>query len=453
MTALRYTEGIPAIDHHSHAGYVRPGQSVAGVGHYLRENALGHVEGHIPHASYQYYMASVESGDDAGASALADQFGISELIARSELFQQTTVHAVALKEGCEALYGPISPKAVDAVSRQARIDDPVGLYDKALLLSGTASVLTDIPEIDATAWPHERYKPIARIDPYLFPFGHPAWTGRGTDAPRFRRIFLRVLQRQLELEGTTLPGTLDGYKDFVLASLTRRKAEGFVGLKIASAYVRTLEFVRTDVETATRAWSRLRAEADQPFAGREAEAGLTAAAHKELADHLAFFIAEWAVEVGLPMQIHTGFGHTEPGLRISTANPLLLEELLGDPALNALQVILIHGGFPYSANLTALAQMNANVHLDFSWMPYLHHHAVGRLLEEWLELLPADRVMFGTDTGSPEIHVAATRRARLSLDGVLHSGVTDGLWTPRQATWLAERVLHQNLCDVYGIAL
>jgi predicted TIM-barrel fold metal-dependent hydrolase len=153
------------------------------------------------------------------------------------------------------------------------------------------------------------------------------------------------------------------------------------------------------------------------------------------------------------MQIHTGFGHTEPGLRISTADPLMLEEFIGDPSLNTLKIILIHGGFPFSSHLTALAQMHGNVHLDFSWMPYLQHHTVSRVLEEWLELLPANRVMFGTDTGSPEIHVSSTRRARLALDRVLESGVSDRLWTPRQANLLAERVLHRNLCDVYGVQL
>lgn len=448
-----WTEGVPAIDHHSHAGYVRPGQHVSGVDHYVLENAMGHVEGHVPHADYQAYMGLVERGDDDGAAALGDRLGIPALVAESREFQTTTVHAVALKEGCEALYGPVPDDRIDEVSRQARLDDPVGLYDRALLLSGTASVLTDIPEIDGEAWPHERYKPIARIDPYLFPFGHPAWTGRGTDAPRFRRIFFRVLQRQLELGGTTLPTTLEAYTEFVIASLERRRSEGFVGLKIASAYVRTLEFVRTDVETAREAWRTLGDGAARPFDGREAEADLDTAAHKALADHLAFVIAEWAVGANMPVQIHTGFGHTEPGLRISTANPLLLEGLLGDPALNTLQIILIHGGFPYSSNLTALAQMHGNVHLDFSWMPYLQHHTVTRVLEEWLELLPANRVMYGTDTGSPEMHLASTLRARATLDGVLDSGVRDRLWTPRQATWLAERVLHRNLCDVYGIDL
>lgn len=452
MSGLTWTEGIPAIDHHSHAGYVRPGQHVRGVGHYELELAMGHVEGHVAHADYQEYVARVESDDDDGAALLGDRLGIPALIAESRAFQQTTVHAVALREGCEALYGAVPADRLDEVSRQARMTDPLALYDRALLLSGTSSVLTDIPEIDGDVWPHDRYKPIARIDPYLFPFGHPAWPGRGTDAPRFRRIFHRVLGRQLEIAGTELPRTLDAYKEFVFASLERRRSEGFVGLKIASAYVRTLEFVRTDEETADGAWATLRRGVDTPFEGREAEANLDPVAHKALADHLAFAIAEWAAAEGMPMQIHTGFGHTEPGLRISTANPLLLEGLIGDPALNTLQVILIHGGFPYTSYLTALAQMHGNVHLDFSWMPYLQHHTVGRVLEEWLELLPANRVMFGTDTGSPEFHVSSTMRARRALDRVLDSGVRDRLWTPRQATWLAERVLHRNLCDVYGIA-
>lgn len=442
MSHLTFSAGVPAVDHHSHAGYIRPGQKVEGIDQYELENAMGHVEGHVPHDDYQAYMRLVEGGQAAEAEDAAKRLGVDGLVEESLLFQSTTVHAAALAEGSTALYGRLDRDATITASRTARETDPVGLYDRALLLSDTAAVLTDIPEIDAGRWPHTRYKPIARIDPYLFPFGHPEWTGRGTDTPRFRRIFSRVLDRQLEIAGTTLPTTFTAYEEFVLASLARRRDHGFVGLKIASAYVRTLHFERVERAEAEAAWRRL-------AAGPDVDPG----AHKALADYLAFFIAEWAVLHDMPVQIHTGFGHTEPGLQISTANPLLLEQFLGDPRLNTLKVILIHGGFPYSSYLTSLAQMNGNVHLDYSWMPYLQHHTMQRVLEEWLELLPANRVMYGTDTGSPEMHVASTRRARSALDTVLGSGVADGLWTHRQASWLAERVLHQNLCDVYGITL
>lgn len=443
MSTLTYTDGVPAIDHHSHAGYVRPGQKLEPVSSYELENALGHIEGRVPHADYQQWMAESEAGQAAEADGLAAALGIPALIEESRRFQSTTVYAAVLREGSEALYGRHDAQTTDRLSLEAREKDFPALYDRALLLSDTASVLTDIPEIDGELWSHERYKPVARIDPYLFPFGHPTWTGRGTDTPRFRRIFSSILQRQLDLAGvSSLPATLSAYVDLVRASLDRRRASGFVGLKIASAYVRTLQFQRTERMAAEDAWRTLASTAE-----------VDPAAHKALSDYLAFEILEWAVANEMPVQIHTGFGHPEPGLRISTANPLLLEELIGDPKLNTLKIILIHGGFPYSSYLTALAQMNGNVHLDFSWMPYLQHHTVGRLLEEWLELLPANRVLYGTDTASPEVHYASTMRARKSLDTVLESGVRDGLWTMRQAGWLAERVLHGNLCDLYGISL
>ena len=442
MSGLTFTDGVPAIDHHSHAGYVRPGQEIEGLDGYEFEISLGHVEAHVPHADYQEFQRLRESGKVTEAQELGNRLGIPQLIAQSLEFQSTTVHAAVLREGVEAMYGRIDPATVGAVTTRARVDDFPGLYDRALRMSDTTSVLTDIPEIDPEQWPHERYKPIARIDPYLYPFGHPEWTSRGTDTPRFRRIFGRVLDRQLDLAGIEMPATLAEYKEFVIGSLVRRVRSGFVGLKIASAYVRPLAFLRTDVATAENAWSTLR--------GTDR---VEAAAHRALSDHLVFHVAEWAAREGIPLQIHTGFGHTEPGLRIATADPLLLEPFIADPALNNLKLILIHGGFPFSSHLSALAHAYGNVHLDFSWMPYLHHHLNIRLLHEWLELLPADRVMYGTDTGAPEVHVAATRRARSTLDHVLGKGVREGLWSLRQADWLAARVLHQNLCDVYGVSV
>ena len=113
-------------------------------------------------------------------------------------------------------------------------------------------------------------------------------------------------------------------------------------------------------------------------------------------------------------------------------------------------MILIHGGYPYGSYLAAMSQARGNVFVDFSWMTYLQEHSLHRLLEEWLELLPANKVMFGTDTGSPEFHVSGTRRGRVALDSALSSGRASGLWSSRQAAWLAERVMHQNLRDVYG---
>jgi Predicted metal-dependent hydrolase of the TIM-barrel fold len=354
------------------------------------------------------------------------------------------VYGIALAEGARALYGDLDHDESVRASRRERKRDFAALYGRALDLTGTAAVLTDIPVIDESQWPHERYKPIGRIDPYLYPFGHPAFHRRGSDSPRFRRVFGTILGDLLAAEGLGgPPPTFDEYLEFVRASVIGRQERGFVGLKIASAYVRSLRFIRRTREEAQAAYAQLRRD----------PAAVEGPAYTVLADYLVYLIAELAVERDLPMQIHTGMGHSEPGLLLTEADPRNLEPLLSDPALNRLRVILIHGGFPYTSVLSALAQTHGNVYVDYSWMPYLHHHALERMLQEWLELLPAHKVMFGTDTAQPEFQVSATVRGKSVLDRVLAAGTADRLWTHAQAEWLAGRVLNENLCRVYGLEL
>ncbi|WP_435526848.1 amidohydrolase family protein [Microbacterium aurantiacum] len=433
---------MPAIDHHSHAGYVRPGEALEGIDALERENAMGHVEANLPVGVFDRYVAARTAGDRAELDGLEREHGIRALFDESIAFQATTVHGVSLVEGSRALYGELSHAETVRVSRERRHADFPGLYGQALDVSDTAFVLTDIPAIDADAWPHRQYKPIARIDPYLYPFGHPAFHRRGSDTPRFQRVFGSILTDLLAGEGLPEPPeTLDEYVAFVRASLLRRQANGFVGLKIASAYVRSLHFIRRSREDAQAAYAQLRTDST----------AVETAGYAVLADHLVFAIAELAVERELPVQIHTGMGHAEPGLLLTGADPRNLEPLLSDPALNRLRVILIHGGYPYTSYLAAIAQAHGNVYVDYSWMPYLHHHTLERMLQEWLELLPANKVMFGTDTGQPEFHVSATARGRLLLDRALTAGVADRLWTTTQAEWLAGRVLNENLCQVYGL--
>lgn len=439
-----YTAGVPAIDHHSHAGYVRPGEELEGIDGLEREYAMGHVEANIPHDAFAAYIEARVRQDAKRLAQLEQTHGIPELISESVRFQATTVHGSSLLAGSRALYGDLNYTETVRVSRERRRDDFPGLYGQALDLSNTAAVLTDIPFIDGQQWSQATYKPIARIDPYLYPFGHPTFRRRGSDSPRFQRIFGVILSDLLETEGLdSAPTTLGEYLAFVRASIIRRQEEGFVGLKIASAYVRSLRFTRRATADAEAAYAQLRTDSG----------ALESGAYETLADYLVFAIAELAVERQLPIQIHTGMGHSEPGLLLTGADPRNLESLFSDPALNRLRVILIHGGYPYTSYLAAISQAHGNVFVDFSWMPYLQHHTVERLLQEWLEVLPANKVLFGTDTGQPEFHVAATERARLLLDRALTAGVTDRLWTVGQAEWLAQRVLRDNLCDLYGLEL
>ena len=162
-------------------------------------------------------------------------------------------------------------------------------------------------------------------------------------------------------------------------------------------------------------------------------------------------LSQYAADHGIPMQIHVGMGHPEPGMLIANSAPFLLEPFLNTPSLNRLKVILLHGGYPFSSDLAALAQTYGNVFIDFSWMPYLHHYYLRTKLAEWLEILPANKLLYGSDTSAPEFHVAAMRYTRESLNHVLHDGHQRGVWDAKQVDWLARRILFENTAEVYRI--
>ncbi len=443
MKVTPITADIPAIDHHSHAGYVRPGDEVRGIDGMEAENSRGHIEASIPPEAYTAYIAAGVARDAETLARLEREYRIPELIAESTRFQSTTVHAVSLREGARLLHGSLPWDDLVRVSREKKERDFPGVWKQTLHLANTPLVLTDVPWIDGSIWSPAHYRPIARLDPYTFPFGHPPFHGRGSDTPRFQRIFTTVLETLKKDAGMDeVPATLAEWREFTLDSIARRQDAGFVGLKLATAYVRSYGIQDVD-----------RVEAEEAYRTLQNSDAVDPIAYQRLADYLVYEIAEFAMQRELPIQVHTGIGHSEPGLRLANADPMVLEPFLANPRLNRLKIVLMHGGFPFTDTLTALATSHGNVFVDFSMMAHIHVGMLRRLLEEWLETLPANKVMFGTDTTAPEHHIASSLRARTLLDEVFANGMRSGLWTAHQVDWLAERVLSANTADVYQVAL
>lgn len=437
------TAGIPAIDHHSHAS-MSPFRTVDQI---ERAFATAHLEANVPHEAYLAYIAARNAGDAVGLARLDADHGTEALMQAGLAFRSTTFFARSLKTGCRLLYGPQAGDAPGAPADDealARVAHDWGArstsfaYDRALEVAGTPLVLTDIPFVDRTAWSADHYLQICRIDPYLYPFHPGTAPGRGTEYQRFHGVFARVLAAELKHYGMQQPPAgFDDYLQFVEASVARRVGEGAVGLKIVSAYVRSIDFGPATAAEAAATYHAL--------AQGEAIDG------KPLQDFLVRRLAQYAADRGLPMQVHVGMGHPEPGMVVAHSAPLLLESFLNTPSLNRLKVVLLHGGYPYSSHVAALAQTYGNVFVDFSWMPYLHHYYLRTKLVEWLEILPANKLMYGSDTSAPEFHVAAAHYARGSLDHVLNDGHARGVWDAGQVEWLARRILFENTAEVYGI--
>jgi hypothetical protein len=78
-------------------------------------------------------------------------------------------------------------------------------------------------------------------------------------------------------------------------------------------------------------------------------------------------------------------------------------------------VVLLHGGYPFVSHAAALAWMYPRVYLDFSVLPSLFAESLARWLEEWLELLPHDKLLFGSHASSPELSWTAAVTGRRQL--------------------------------------
>jgi predicted TIM-barrel fold metal-dependent hydrolase len=430
------TAGMPAIDHHSHAS-MAPFRTVEQI---ERNYGTAHLEANVPPEVFDAFIAARNRGDAAALAQLDRDHGTEALMREALDFRSTTFFSRALKEGCRQLYGPAGDwETWMRAARDWAARHPSFSYDQATRIANTPIVLTDVPFLDRSTWDEDVYRQVARIDPYLYPFHAAKAPGRGTEFQRFHGVFAAVLARELERYGLDAPPRdFDRYLQFVDASVQRRLGEGAIGLKIVSAYVRAIDFAPSTYEQASGVYGAL-------AAGRSTDPA-------PLENFIVRRLAQHAADRRVPMQVHVGMGHPEPGMRIANSAPLLLESFLDTPSLNRLKVILLHGGYPFGSHLAALAQTYGNVFIDFSWMPYLHHFYLREKLSEWLEILPANKLLYGSDTSAPEFHVAAASYTRESLNHVLNDGYVRNVWDARQVEWLAQRILYANTADVYGIA-
>jgi uncharacterized protein len=121
-----------------------------------------------------------------------------------------------------------------------------------------------------------------------------------------------------------------------------------------------------------------------------------------------------AVELALPIQVHTGFG--DPDLTLHRADPALLTPFLRATEAAGVPVVLLHC-YPYHRQAGYLAHTFPHVYLDLG---LTLNHAGGTLLAEFLELAPFGKVLFSTDAyGPPELYATGAALFRANLDRLL----------------------------------
>jgi predicted TIM-barrel fold metal-dependent hydrolase len=275
-------------------------------------------------------------------------------------------------------------------------------------------------------------------DALLFPLDNRA-LATNSDRKAFFEDEDRLLARYLKECGYTKPpASLGEYlQKIVDPTIERQKRGGAVAVKFEAAYLRSLDF-----EDVSRS---------------EAEAAYThGRPYKKLQDFLFRYIAAEAGRLGMAVHLHVAWG---PGgyFHVAGTNPLLLESAFNDPRLHQTNFVLLHGGWPFTREITALLS-KPNVYADFSAQTLINYpRAVAKVLREWLEFAP-DKVLFATDAypysdelGWEQSGWVASSTGRQALGLALTQMFNDGEITRNRALEMAHMILHDNAVKLYGL--
>jgi len=228
------------------------------------------------------------------------------------------------------------------------------------------------------------------------------------------------------------PATFTQYLEFIDAALEHFKTLGCPAVKIHCAYVRSLNFEPVDrpkAQVLFNAPSLNRIEA------------------KTVQDFMMRFSLERCLAHGLAVHVHTGIGGPSPGILLANSNCCHLQNLFLDDRLRQLTFVILHGGYPLWREAGFLASNYANVYLDFSWLTFLFESPLARFLEEWLDLVPYNKLLFGTDAWTPELQWCGVVNGKRMLAQTLDRGS----WDKKTALRIARAILHDNAVRLYGL--
>lgn len=216
----------------------------------------------------------------------------------------------------------------------------------------------------------------------------------------------------------------------------RERAANAVGLKTIVGYRAGLALPEvapsnSAVWAAADRWIRGEGRIDEP----------------DLLSWLVHTAAEVGVELGLPLQVHTGFG--DPDLRLPDVDPALLHDFVR--VYPELIVVLLHC-WPWHRNAAYLAHVFPNVVVDVGLMvPFVGARA-GEVLGEVLELAPFDAVVWSSDGREvPETHYLAAALWRHHFGRLLDTWINEEVLTVGDAERLAVAVGSGNAGRIYRL--
>lgn len=334
--------------------------------------------------------------------------------------------------------------SVQSVSKREGNNFPTWILDHV----GTEVLLANRIEMGPGLAP-PRFRWVSYVDALLLPLSNKAEAAMSPDREKLYPLEAKLHRRYLtNLKLSRAPATLESYLTTVITpTLESQRRAGCVAVKFEAAYLRSLDFGEAS-----------RAAASDIY-GRYSQGGEPShAEYKTLQDFLFRYIAREAGRLGMAVHIHSfeGFGNA---YSVSGSDPLLLESAFNDPALSKTNFVIIHGGGIFASHTTAML-WKPNVYADMSMMTLAYTPAkLSEILRGWLTLYP-EKVMFGSDAfglgpdmGWEFSAWISAKNGRSALAIALTDMMRNGEVSRSGAEEIAMMVLRTNASRLYGLAL
>ena len=397
-----HLDSIPAIDTHDHLEF----DTVPGLYTLWRESYFGV---HVPPIGHKYQHIPVKQWWPLTEKAFAD--GRNTCFYKYQHIAFQDLYGVDFDQLTEA-----QAERLDAAVR-ARYQDPAWIAE---IVTKRANVEVVVIDYDYTPYdyvsPHPFGVSVVRLNPLVRGF-HPDEYDNEPESP----------WHYAKVHGLPLK-SLDDYLA-VLDHIMRRAADrGAVGMKSTLAYTRTLRFEQVSREDAAKVFGRRRSE-------------LRAEQIRAFEDFVFWQFCTLSTRYDLPLQIHTG-------LAFDRSNPVHLENLI--QAHPETRFMVFHGGFPWIGETSMLAmRFSKNVWIDSNWLPTVSYSVAKRAFHEWLDIIPSNRILWGSDTLHAEGLYGATAMTRRCLAEVLAERVDRSDMTEAEARIVGRKILRENALEAF----
>jgi len=258
--------------------------------------------------------------------------------------------------------------------------------------------------------------------------------------PRFAQIVRMdpFIMGEMEFVEKLAGGPVHSWGRYVQAldeAFERAVQEGAVGIKSGLAYQRSLYYERVSLSEAERIWTK-------------GLANVSAAERKAFQDAMMHAVCERCARYHLPFQIHSGIQAGNFNT-LANANPLHLTDLF--QTYPDARFDLFHGGYPFTQEAGLMAKYFPNVYVDGCWLAHISPAAYKRALDEWIEIVPANKIFaWGGDHGIIDHSYASLLLGKDLIAEVLARKVANGYFNEKVALRLAERIVGENGLEVYG---